>query len=970
MTDEEKKQFEAQDADDGLKRRDFLKILGGSFAALASGCGLNSPQEKILPYAEKVEGAVPGLARWYASTCGSCPAACGVLVKSRDGRPIKLEGNPDHPLSRGGLCARGQASVLDLYDSERLKGPLADGAATTWAALDAAVAKGLAEARRKGRAVRVLSQTAPSPALDAAAAAFCARFSAERVVYDTPSAAAIIAAHRLTHGRAVVPHYRFEAARAIVSFGADFLGTWLSPVEFTKSWSAKRRPDDGFEGMSWHAQFEPRLSVTGANADLRVPIRPSEELATVVELGRLLAARLGRGSFAPSAGRTSVAEETLRQTVETLVVARGEALVVSGSADEAVQVAVNGINELLGAYGRTVDLARPSFQRRGEAGALDRLIAEMERGEVGALVVFGANPAYDHARADEFRAALKKVGSVVVLSERRDETAALAGLVATTPHFLESWGDAEPAAGVRSLVQPVIAPLFDSRPALESLLAWAGRPAKAHDFVRELWREKVFAGRKGAGSFDQFWDEALSRGSVTVEAPAAKRAAFDASPLSRLRSARASAPAGGFELDAYAGIALFDGRQANNPWLQELPDPVTKVSWGNVALFSPEDAKRLGVEDGRMVRLTAGGRAVELPACVQPGQAAGVVAAALGYGRSSAGPIAANLPMRKLLPIDYDAPGGADVYPLSSATAVAVAVLPGVSTLAKTQLFDSLTVPFTGQTRPIVLETSLQDYYTRPPAAPSEEADAGMWPRHEYKGHKWGMAVNLTSCTGCSGCVIACQVENNVPVVGKAEVRKGRELHWIRIDRYYGGEKPEADPDVAFQPMLCQHCDDAPCETVCPVLATVHSTEGLNMQVYNRCVGTRYCANNCPYKVRRFNWFDYAHEDLVQNLALNPDVTVRSRGVMEKCSFCTQRIYSAKFGADAEGRALKDGDVTPACAQSCPAEAIVFGDMNDPESRVSKLAREGHSYRVLEELGTGPSVFYGVKVRNTRVKKA
>ena len=971
MTEEERVEFAEQDKVEGLQRRDFLKLLGASFAALASGCELRPPADKILPYSEQPEGTVPGLARWYASTCGGCPAACGTLVKSRDGRPIKMEGNPDHPLSRGGLCARGQATVLDLYDSERLKHPLAGGAPTTWAALDAAVEAALADARRRGRKIRVLSQTIPSPSFDAALAAFCASRGAESVVYDSPSSAAIVEAHRLTHGRPVLPHYRFEAARAIVSFDADFLGTWISPVEFTKAWAGKRKPDDGFEGMSWHAQFEPRVSVTGSNADLRIPVRPSEELPTALSLGRLLAARLNWKGALPEAGRTAVSGEILRQTAETLAAARGAALAVSGSTDVAVQLAVNWINEMLGAYGRTVDLARPSFQRRGAPGALERLTDEMERGEVGVLLVVEANPAYDHPAAGRFGAAMKKVGFTAVLSQRRDETAALAAAVAATPHALESWGDAEPVAGVLSLIQPLIEPLFDSRPALESLLVWAGRPAKAHDFVRELWRAKVYPHLKSGRSFDAFWDDALQRGAVTIEPAKLPGAAFSAAPLARLKAARSPAPKGEFELSAYASVALFDGRQANNPWLQELPDSVTKVSWGNVALFSPADAKNLGVEDGRMVRLSAGGRSVDLPVCVQPGQTPGVIAAAVGYGRTSAGPIAANEPMRKFLPIDHDTPGGVDLYPFAAGAAVTVTVLAGTSPLAKTQTFDSQTVPFTGETRPIVLETTLQDYYKLPPPeSVKKEGDVGMWPRHDYPGHKWGMTVNLTACTGCAGCVVACQAENNVPVVGKAEVRKGREMHWIRIDRYYTGEDEKGNPDVAFQPMLCQHCDDAPCETVCPVLATVHSTEGLNMQVYNRCVGTRYCANNCPYKVRRFNWFDYAHEDLLQNMVLNPDVTVRSRGVMEKCSFCVQRIYSAQFSAKSEGRAVKDGDVVPACAQSCPAEAIVFGDLNDPNSKVTRVARENHSYRVLEELGTGPSVFYGIKVRNTRVKKS
>ncbi|MCX5795522.1 MAG: 4Fe-4S dicluster domain-containing protein [Elusimicrobia bacterium] len=968
MTDRERLERGKQDRADGITRRDFLKMLGAGFAALAAaGCKLRPPKEAIVPYADQPEGAPPGVSRWYASTCGGCPSACGVLVKSRDGRPIKMEGNPDHPLSRGGLCARGQATVLDLYDSERLRQPLAGASPASWPEVDAAVRAGLASARREGREIRVVSHAVVSPSLQAAVAGFLGRFpGARHVVYDSLPAAAIIEAHRRTHGRPVLPHYLFGSARAIVSFDADFLGTWISPVEFAKAWAANRRPE---EIMSWHAQFEARLSATGANADLRVPLRPSQELAAALALGRLVASGVSWPGPLPAAPAPApVADGTLRQTAKMLLSVRGRGLVVSGSADPAVQTVVNWINGMLGNYGQTLDISRPSLQLQGEAGAMDRLIAELEAGSVGALIVLDANPAQDHARAGEFAAAMAKAGLTAVLSQRRDETASLAKFVCVTPHALESWDDAEPVAGVVSLTQPLLSPLFDTRPAIESLLAWSGRPGPAFEFIQERWRAKVFPRQKDIRSFTAFWDEALRRGAVSISAAARPAAAFDAGSLAGLRPAR-RAKAGAFELVPYAGVALGDGRQANNPWLQELPDPVTKVSWGNCACLSPADAARLGVAEGRMVRLSAGGRALDLPAYVQRGQADGVVAVALGYGRKAAGPVAANFPTVKFLPIEEDPAGGGDVYPLCAAETVSVTPLPATVQLAKTQLFDSQEVPFTGEKRRALRETTLRGYAKEPvEASASEEAASGngLWPRHDYKGRKWGLAINLTACTGCSACVVACQAENNIPVVGKAEVRKSREMHWLRIDRYFSGAPDAPNPGIAFQPMLCQHCDNAPCETVCPVLATVHSTEGLNMQVYNRCVGTRYCANNCPFKVRRFNWFDYRHRDLLQNLALNPDVTARTRGVMEKCSLCVQRIYSAKFEADSAGRALKDGDITPACAQSCPADAIVFGDLNDPQSRVSRLARANHSYRVLSELGVGPSVFYQVKVRNMR----
>ena len=975
MSDDDAESRKAGETDgiDAINRRDFLKIVGASFAALtAAGCKVRLPKEKIVPLLEGPEGFVPGKARWYASTCSGCSASCGTLVKSRDGRPIKLEGNPDHPLSRGGLCARGQATILDLYDSERLRRPETGGSAASWQSLDAAVGSGLERAAASGRAVRLLSRTTTSPSLLEAAARFAARHpGARHVVYDSLSSSAILEAHRRTHGRAVLPRYFFGRARVIVSFDADFLGTWVSPVEFTKDWSSNRRPEGEWELMSWHAQFEPRMSVTGANADLRVPLKPSDELAAVVELGRRVAERLGAsGPRPPSAGTPGLDPSVLDRTADMLAGARGRSLVVSGSADPAVQTVVNWLNQLLGSYGQTLDIARPGLQKRGEDAALEGLIEEMERGKVEVLILWDANPAYDHPRADAFARALAKVPLTVALAERKDETASLTRWAAPAPHPLESWGDAEPAAGVASLFQPALAPLFDSRPVLESLLRWSGSPLSAHDFIRDHWRRAFFPRQKEARAFEAFWTGALKKGFVALAVPEPAAPAFDARSIERAVPARRPAPDGAFELAAYAGVALADGRQANNPWLQELPDPVTRASWGNYASFSPADAERLGLVEGRVVRLTAGGRAVELPAHVQPGQARGVVAAALGYGRTAAGAVAANFPMVKLLPVERDLLAGANLYPFLRSDAVRVEALPRMSPLAKVQTYDSLTDPILGQKRPFIRETTLQDYYRDPRAGnPPEPEEESLWPRHTYEGHKWGMAIDLNACTGCSACVVGCQAENNVPVVGKAEMRKSRDMAWLRIDRYFApaSEAGADSPRVSFQPMLCQHCDNAPCETVCPVLATSHSSEGLNMQVYNRCVGTRYCANNCPYKVRRFNWFDYAHQDAVQNLSLNPDVTVRTRGVMEKCSFCVQRIYTAKADAGLEGRELRDGDVKSACQQSCPADAIVFGDLNDPDSRVSKLARSARGYRVLSELGVGPSVFYQTKVRNEKV---
>ncbi len=969
MNEEEAKTQAVEDAKDGIKRRDFLQLMTGAFAALAAGgCRFQKPAEKIVPALVAPEEGLPGQAAWYATTCGACPAACGALAKVRDGRPIKLEGNPEHPVSRGGLCARGQGSLLDLYDSQRYAGPRVAGAPVDWDTADLEVIRALERARASGKAVRLLSPTWASPSARAELARLRARFpSLRHVVYDEPSLQASISAHRLTHGRAALPSYHLEKAKAIVSFDADFLGTWGSPVQFTKDWAARRKPDVEPGLMSWHAQFEARMSPTGANADLRVPVKPSERYGTIVELGRLVAQKTGWSGAVPPSGPTSVSRSVLLQTAAALVAERRRAVVLCGAADVASHAAANWLNHMLGAYESIADLERPAAFASGEEGGFDALLAELDRGEVAVLIVRGCNPAQDHPRAADFRKAAGKAGLVVSLAGRPDETAKLARIVCPEHHYLESWSDHDAHGGVISLSQPALSPLRGTRGALETFARWDGRRATDYESIRSYFRSSVLPRQKKTRSFETFWEDAVRLGALTLGGGAGK-AAFIPSSLPALKAPPVSAF--GYEFIAYQSVALGDGRQANNPWLQELPDPITKTTWGNFASFSPSDAKSLGLVEGRVVKLEAEGVSVELPAHVQPGQASGTVAAALGYGRSGIGVMAGNLPVVKMLPIDFQPASGADVMPLSRAAAVTVGLLSRVERLTKTQTYDHLVDPLLGERRDHARETVLADYLLNPRAGNPAEAKAhSLWKEHEYAGPKWGMAIDLNACTGCSACVLSCNLENNVPVVGKSEIAKSRDMHWLRLDRYYSGPPNalEGSPDVSFQPMLCQHCGNAPCETVCPVLATVHSTEGLNMQVYNRCVGTRYCANNCPYKVRRFNWFDYAHADLSANLALNPDVTVRSRGVMEKCSFCVQRIYTAKADAKVEGRVMRDGDVKPACAQSCPSEAIVFGDLNDPKSKAAKLAKSERSYRVLSELGVQPSVHYLTKVRNKRV---
>jgi len=980
---------EKPEPDSVATRRTFLKAAGFSFAGLvAGGCG-RAPAISAIPYLRQPEGLTPGRPYLYASTCGACPARCGVLVTNRDGRPIKIEGNPDHPLSGGATCASGQASILGLYDSLRLSYPMRQGKRSTWAEVDTEIIAALDQIRQEGGAVRILSGTETSPTTAALILEFLATFkNARHVIYDPISASAVLDAHAATHGARALPRYHFDQADVIVGFDADFLGTWISPVEFTRAYTARRQVDGPEPTLSYHVQIESRLSLTGSNADRRLRAAPGEIGLLLTHLAARVAQRAGE-AFQADGLAPSAAEPALDDIAERLWNARGRSLVISGSQDVRQQVLCNFINHHIGAYGTTVDLARPSYQRQAKDDDLEALRGELRRGEVAALFLAGVNPAYDLPDAAGLADDLRRVRLVVSTAERVDETASLAHYVCPDRHYLESWGDAEPVSGLVSLTQPAIQPIGDTRSFIESLAAWMGTARPALDLIRQHWERAIYPRAGVTDPFPVFWNLTLERGAAEVAPRPAETGAFNAGAVQPILSAD-QIPGTGLALVLYPKVGMLDGRHGHNAWLHELPDPVTKVTWDNYACLSPAEARRLNVADGDVVRVAAAGEAgqaakdgpaLELAAFIQPGQSDGVVSIALGYGRagtnrfSSVGPSWLFARPRTGLVGVNAAPfvttaGGTrrlDGRPVTVTKTGATHVL------ASTQMHHSLAVPPLVELarglepRPIIQETTLQELRqpsaenARPPAEIAEHAE--LWPPdHVYEGHRWGMAIDLNSCTGCSACVMACQAENNVPVVGPDEVRRQREMHWIRIDRYYAGG--DEDVTVAHQPMLCQHCEHAPCETVCPVLATVHSEEGLNEQVYNRCVGTRYCANNCPYKVRRFNWFDYPHEDQLQNLVLNPSVTVRSRGVMEKCTFCVQRIQEGKIEAARTGQPVADNAIQTACQQVCPAQAIVFGDLNDPKSRVARLAENPRAYRVIDELNTRPAVRYLKVVRH------
>ena len=971
----------------GLKasRRDFLRMAGFAFAGGALTACSRAPVEKAIPYLIQPEEVIPGRAYYYSSTCGGCTAGCGLLVKNREGRPIKLEGNPGHPLSQGGLCAVGQASILGLYDSQRLKQPLQDGKLASWEEVDQVITTQLEALRRDGGVVRFLSSTITSPTLRAAIQSFLKRFpNARHVVCDPLSNSAILEAHELTHGARAVPRYRFERAEVIASFDADFLGTWISPVEYARGYRAGRMLEGQPPQCSYHVQFESRLSVTGAKADQRIRTAPSEIGLVLTHLTARLTKSSGVPTNTDGIGEPPVSSAFLDDLAYRLLKARGRSLVVCGVQDIQAQAQCNFANHLLGNYGSTVDIERPSFQSQGNDREVESLLRELREGNVKALFVQNVNPVYELPGARALSEALRRVPLFVSLAQRLDETASLAQFVCPDQHYLESWGDAEPVAGLVSIQQPTIHHFGNTRSILESLAAWSAAPQSAYELVRGHWQTELFPRQNREATFEAIWDQALQQGYIEVAAEPVRVKPFNASVIRPILSP-SRLPTDAFALVLYSKVGIRDGRHAYNPWLQELPDPISKVAWDNYACISPAAAKRLGVRNGDVVRLNVQDTegqplSIELPAFVQPGQHDSVVAVALGYGSKLSARFSNVGPewIDALSSVGEDGLVGKNAAPfiefaahtLSFSTRkVRVTKAGRFHELASTQDHQTLTVPprlaATSEPRPAIQETTLQEFRKKPYAGIErrEPEKEDLWPAdHPYTGRRWGMVIDLSACTGCSACVVACQAENNVPVVGKDEVRRKREMHWIRLDRYYSGE--DGDVDVAYQPMLCQQCENAPCETVCPVLATVHNAEGLNVQVYNRCVGTRYCANNCPYKTRRFNWFDYPRDDTLQNLVLNPDVTVRSRGVMEKCTFCIQRIRGAEIEAKRTGEALADGAVQTACQQSCPVGAITFGDLNDPKSRVAQLARSGRAYRVLEELNVRPAIEYLTLVRN------
>ncbi|GAA4759551.1 MULTISPECIES: TAT-variant-translocated molybdopterin oxidoreductase [Flavobacterium] len=963
-------------ASSSTTRRDFLKYVGFSTAA-ATLAACEGPVHKSIPYVVQPEEIIPGLADYYATSFSDGFDFANILVKTREGRPIKIENNKIEGANFH-ANARVHASVLSLYDNLRLKTSKIAGKDASWDEANAKIKASVADAKAKGGKVVLLTNTSASPSTDRLIGQFlAANPNAKHVVYDAVSSSDALDAFQMVYGERALADYDFSKANTIVSVGADFLGDWQGGG-FDAGYAQGRIPQNG--KMSKHFQFEANMTLSGAAADKRVPMTVANQKQALVQIYNVIT-----GASVSAANNPEVAK-----AAQQLKAAGSKGVLVSGIDDKNAQLLVLAINRALSS--EAFNPVNTRQIRKGNNSEVKQLIADMNSGAVHTLIMNGVNPVYTLSNGAEFATALKKVKLAATFTMKEDETALASSIAVATPHYLESWGDVSIVKGQYAITQPTIRPLFDTVQFQDALLSWTGNAQTYYDYIRTSW--------SGAKS----WNQLVHDGVAISEAVAGSGVGAD---FNAAAGVLAKAKGTQTELVLYTKTGMGDGQQANNPWLQEFPDPITRASWDNYVTVSKSDAEAWGLENwnvangglnGSYVTLSANGVKLEkVPVMIQPGQAKGTVGLALGYGRKAS--------------LKEEMQVGVNAYALYSnfnnVQNVSIAKEDGEHEFACVQLQKTLM----GR-GDIIKETSLEVFNTKDAAEwnimPVVSLDhkevaatsVDLWESFDRSiGHHFNLSIDLNACTGCGACVIACHAENNVPVVGKSEVRRSRDMHWLRIDRYYssettfegdnktkaassglmdsistlrGMEDPSENPQIAFQPVMCQHCNHAPCETVCPVAATSHGRQGQNQMAYNRCVGTRYCANNCPYKVRRFNWFlynkneefNYHMNDDLGRMVINPDVNVRSRGVMEKCSMCIQMTQATILKAKNEGRLVKDGEFQTACSNACTSGAMVFGDVNDKESQVAKLAEDKRAYHLLEHIGTKPNVVYHVKVRN------
>ena len=997
-----------EEATRNSNRRDFLKYMGFGLTAATIAASCEIPVRKAIPYVVKPDAIVPGVATYYASTFIKGGDVCPIVVKTREGRPIKIEGNTMSSMTRGGTSARVQASILELYDTARIrkaginkKGKIKD---ISWDKLDSKIKEVLTSDSN----IRIVTNTIVSPSIKAAIEDFKAVYTnTEVVTYDPVSVSGLLDANEESFGQRVVPDYDFSKAKVVATFGADFLGTWISPIEYAAAFTVSRKAD---ENMMRLYALESGMSLTGSNADHRIFIKPSEQGQAVIALYNEIAEVMGEVSISVQKLSHEKSNSAIKEMAKDLLEAEGS-IVISDSNDKYVQVVVNKINDLLGNYGNTINFKNYSNQRQGDDKLVKKLTDDMNAGRVDVVIINDANPIYDAPNASEFAKAIKKVRTIISCDSWYTETSEFANYLAPQTHFLESWGDAEPKRGQFSVIQPTISPLHENRQFIESLLVWAGsETVTAYDYVKSIWSSTAL---EEALDKSAAWDNALHDGFVIKDTEELDLV-FEGDAISAGNKIE-RAVSSGVEINFYESVNIGGGQYANNPWLQEMPDPINRTVWDNVLMipvsWSSDKGNYAnaegfeGLKDGDRVELKIGENLFDTVVVRQFGQMPGTVSIALGYGRTEGGRVAKGVGNNVSSTLLTYKNGSRKYF----ATNVSISGKKGEDKdFACVQMHHTMGVydksnpavnvdeqlfAFQGSLtkRSIIRTANLSELESKVEELKHEREhhqklnNYSLYDGHDYsyeQGHHWGMNVDLSACIGCGACQVACVAENNVPMVGKHEVSIHHEMTWIRIDRYFYGDVE--NPNVVYQPMMCQHCDNAPCENVCPVAATNHSSEGLNQMTYNRCIGTRYCANNCPYKVRRFNWLDYTTADLfawnepgmgiggetpyyadnLTRMVLNPDVTVRSRGVIEKCSFCVQRIQEAKLTAKIEKRILRDGDLKVACQTACPTGAITFGDMNDKNSAISRELAADRTYKVLEEVNTASSVGYQVKVLN------
>jgi MoCo/4Fe-4S cofactor protein with predicted Tat translocation signal len=946
----------ASEWDNAVDRRDFLKLMAASLAlAGLSGCA-RKPEQIIVPYVKAPAGLTLGKPLYFATAMPLGADAIGLLVESHEGRPTKIEGNPDHPGSLGATGAIAQASILGLYDPDRSQTLTYLGEIRPWSAF-LSEARVTAEALKanKGAGLRILTGSVTSPTLASQLKALLAAYpQAKWHQWEPAGSDGAREGSKLAFGRYVNTVYRVEKADVILSLDADFLASGPGHVRYAREFSRRRRVGEESPSMNRLYVVEPTPSLTGAAADHRLPMHPGE----IEIFARALAGKVGFGGLSTVPGERAGWFEAVTEDLQNH---RGTSLVIAGEDEPAhVHALAHTINAALGNVGSTLYYTDAvEAEPTNHLESLRELVTDMAAGKVDLLLILEGNPVYDAPHDFQFAERMKKVRLRIHLSHYYDETSEYCQWHIPESHYLESWSDARCHDGTVSIIQPLIAPLYRTKTAHEVLAAFSNQPTRqGYDIVREYWKTQ-----RPAADFEAFWKKSLHDGFISGTA-------FPPLPISsklNLADLSVSEPAqSGLEIVFRPDSAVYDGRFANNGWLQELPRPVTKLTWDNAALVSPKTAQQLGLsytvgasggEHGRIfadvVDIEAAGSKVTAATWVVPGQADDVITLTLGYGRARAGQTGTNK--------GYNAYAVRASNGLWSAPADSVRKTGRAYPLACTQYHSNM------EGRGLVRSATLEEFHRNPEFAhegfEAASKELSLYKEFEYKGYAWGMAIDLSACTGCNACVVACQAENNIPVVGKDQVMRGREMHWIRIDRYYQGGLE--NPDTYFQPVPCMQCENAPCEQVCPVGATVHSAEGLNDMVYNRCIGTRYCSNNCPYKVRRFNFLRFQDwETPTYKLMRNPEVTVRSRGVMEKCTYCVQRINAGRIEAEKQGRSVRDGEIVTACQAVCPSEAIIFGNANDPKSRVAKLKAQQRNYAILGELNTRPRTTYLAAVRN------